>query len=80
MSLSKLGEIPFVQEVIACTKAISGRIPECDTAIELGGEDAKIIYLSGGIEQRMNTACAGGYRGIHRSDGLSAADGPCGSE
>lgn len=60
LSLSKLGEIPFVQEVIACTRAISGRIPECDTAIELGGEDAKIIYLSGGIEQRMNTACAGG--------------------
>lgn len=60
LSLSKLGEIPFVQEVIACTKAISERIPQCDTAIELGGEDAKIIYLSGGIEQRMNTACAGG--------------------
>lgn len=60
LSLSKLGGIPFVQEVIACTKAIGELIPECDTAIELGGEDAKIIYLSGGIEQRMNTACAGG--------------------
>lgn len=60
LSLSKLGEIPFVQEVIACTRAISERIPQCDTAIELGGEDAKIIYLSGGVEQRMNTACAGG--------------------
>ncbi|WP_052087847.1 2-hydroxyacyl-CoA dehydratase [Paenibacillus wynnii] len=60
LSLSKLGGIPFIQEVIACTKAIHERIPECDTAIELGGEDAKIIYLSGGIEQRMNNACAGG--------------------
>ncbi|MEK5447609.1 2-hydroxyacyl-CoA dehydratase [Paenibacillus sp. FSL R7-0331] len=60
MSLSKLGGVPFVQEVIACTKAISELIPQCDTAIELGGEDAKIIYLNGGIEQRMNTACAGG--------------------
>ncbi|SEU29003.1 CoA-substrate-specific enzyme activase, putative [Paenibacillus sp. NFR01] len=60
LSLSKLGGVPFVQEVIACTKAISELIPQCDTAIELGGEDAKIIYLSGGIEQRMNTACAGG--------------------
>ncbi|GGG10173.1 2-hydroxyglutaryl-CoA dehydratase [Paenibacillus albidus] len=60
LSLSKLGGVPFVQEVIACTKAIRGRIPQCDTAIELGGEDAKIIYLSGGVEQRMNTACAGG--------------------
>ncbi|WP_339174383.1 acyl-CoA dehydratase activase-related protein [Paenibacillus sp. FSL H7-0943] len=60
LSLSKLGGVPFIQEVIACTKAISALIPECDTAIELGGEDAKIIYLRGGIEQRMNTACAGG--------------------
>jgi len=60
LSLSKLGGVPFVQEVIACTTAINERIPQCDTAIELGGEDAKIIYLSGGIEQRMNNACAGG--------------------
>lgn len=60
LSLSKLGGVPFVQEVIACTQAIRELIPLCDTAIELGGEDAKIIYLSGGIEQRMNTACAGG--------------------
>ncbi|KAA8997139.1 2-hydroxyacyl-CoA dehydratase [Paenibacillus spiritus] len=60
LSLSKLGGIPFVQEVIACTKAIYELLPDCDTAIELGGEDAKIIYLSGGVEQRMNNACAGG--------------------
>lgn len=60
LSLSRLGGIPFVQEVIACTKAIGELLPSCDTAIELGGEDAKIIYLTGGIEQRMNNACAGG--------------------
>ncbi|AHV95518.1 2-hydroxyacyl-CoA dehydratase [Paenibacillus sabinae] len=60
LSLSKLGDVPFVQEVIACTKAIGELLPSCDTAIELGGEDAKLIYLSGGIEQRMNNACAGG--------------------
>ncbi|WP_379128667.1 acyl-CoA dehydratase activase-related protein [Paenibacillus sp. sgz500958] len=60
LSLSKLAGVPFVQEVIACTTAISEIIPQVDTAIELGGEDAKIIYLSGGIEQRMNNACAGG--------------------
>ncbi|SDF64621.1 CoA-substrate-specific enzyme activase, putative [Fontibacillus panacisegetis] len=60
LALSELSKIDFLQEVVACTKAIRLRIPECDTAIELGGEDAKIIYFTGGIEQRMNNACAGG--------------------
>ncbi|WP_410829545.1 acyl-CoA dehydratase activase-related protein [Paenibacillus nanchangensis] len=60
LSLAKLAGITFVQEVIACTRAIRGRLPGCDTAIELGGEDAKIIYFTGGVEQRMNNACAGG--------------------
>jgi predicted CoA-substrate-specific enzyme activase len=52
--------LPFIQEVIACTNAIERFIPETDVAIELGGEDAKITYLSGGVEQRMNGTCAGG--------------------
>lgn len=52
--------LPFVQEVIAGTKAIETFIPQTDVAIELGGEDAKISYFSGGIEQRMNGTCAGG--------------------
>lgn len=52
--------IPFVQEVIAGTKAIEKLIPETDIAIELGGEDSKITYLRGAIEQRMNSICAGG--------------------
>ncbi len=52
--------VPFVQEVIASKTAIETFIPQTDVAIELGGEDAKIIYLRGGIEQRMNGECAGG--------------------
>lgn len=60
LKLAELAGIPFLQEVVACTKAIQRLAPETDTAIELGGEDAKIIYLRGGIEQRMNNACAGG--------------------
>src|SRR5690606_33621626 len=50
----------FIQEVIAGTTAIKAVCPETDVAIELGGEDAKIIYLSDGMEQRMNGTCAGG--------------------
>ncbi len=52
--------IPFIQEVEAGAVAIEALIPETDVAIELGGEDAKITYLRGGIEQRMNGSCAGG--------------------
>ncbi|GAA0718133.1 2-hydroxyacyl-CoA dehydratase [Clostridium malenominatum] len=53
-------EIPFIQEVIACTKTIEKLIPMTDVAIELGGEDAKITFFRGGIDQRMNGTCAGG--------------------
>ena len=49
----------FIQE-IAGTTAIRAVCPDTDVAIELGGEDAKIIYLSDGLEQRMNGTCAGG--------------------
>ena len=52
--------MPFVQEVVATTQAVRERIPQADCVIELGGEDAKIIYLTGGLEQRMNATCAGG--------------------
>ena len=52
--------IPFEQEVLACTDAIKCFIPQTQNAIELGGEDAKITYLKGSLEQRMNGACAGG--------------------
>ena len=60
MSMAKRLDIPFVQEVIACTEAVEFHIPSTDVVIELGGEDAKVIYFQGGIEQRMNAACAGG--------------------
>ena len=61
MSLSKALNIPFVQEVISVSTALQRFAPQTDVAIELGGEDAKIIYFyDGNIEQRMNGICAGG--------------------
>lgn len=56
--------IPFIQEVVATTHAVQHDIPEADVFIELGGEDAKIVYLTGGLEQRMNATCAGGTGGF----------------
>ncbi len=58
--LSKMLGLPFVQEVIANKTAIETFLPGTDVVIELGGEDAKILYLTGGLEQRMNGTCAGG--------------------
>ena len=58
--LSQWLDISFVQEVIASKTAVETFIPRTDVAIELGGEDAKIIYFDNGIEQRMNGTCAGG--------------------
>jgi len=60
LSLSTLLDIPFEQEVIACSKAVETYIPETDVAIELGGEDAKITFYGSAVEQRMNGTCAGG--------------------
>ncbi|MEN6413827.1 MAG: acyl-CoA dehydratase activase-related protein [Veillonellales bacterium] len=60
IGISKCLELPFVQEVIACTNAVRQMIPSTDTVIELGGEDAKITYFGGTVEQRMNGVCAGG--------------------
>jgi len=60
MGLAEALGVPFVQEVIACTKTIETIIPETDVAIELGGEDAKITFLGATLEQRMNGSCAGG--------------------
>ncbi len=61
LSLAKHLEVPFVQEVIAVSGALSHYAPQTDVAIELGGEDAKIIYFDrGSVEQRMNGICAGG--------------------
>ncbi len=61
LTLAKHLEIPFVQEVIAVSTALTFYAPQTDVAIELGGEDAKIIYFeNGNVEQRMNGICAGG--------------------
>ena len=61
LTLAKHLKVPFVQEVVAVSTALQDYAPQTDVAIELGGEDAKIIYFEGGnIEQRMNGVCAGG--------------------
>ncbi|MCI8394400.1 MAG: 2-hydroxyglutaryl-CoA dehydratase [Bacilli bacterium] len=60
ISLANHLQVSFVQEVIACKKAVENNPRNIDVAVELGGEDAKIIYFQGGIEQRMNGSCAGG--------------------
>ena len=60
MSAAKFLGIPFIQEVISCKRAVEKYLPETDVVIELGGEDAKIIYFDKFIEQRMNGTCAGG--------------------
>ena len=60
LTLSKHLGIPFVQEVVAVATSLKDYAPQTDVAIELGGEDAIIIYFTGGIDQRMNGICAGG--------------------
>ncbi|MDD3338242.1 MAG: acyl-CoA dehydratase activase-related protein [Lachnospiraceae bacterium] len=61
LTLAKHLQVPFVQEVIAVASSLKELAPQTDVAIELGGEDAKIIYFEGGsVEQRMNGICAGG--------------------
>ena len=60
LTLSGHLNVPFTQEVVAVATALQDYAPQTDVAIELGGEDAKIIYFTGGIDQRMNGICAGG--------------------
>jgi len=60
LGVSKASDIPFVQEVYATAAVVQAHIPDADAVIELGGEDAKIIFLTGGLEERMNGSCAGG--------------------
>ena len=61
VALAKAIGVEFIQEVVATANAVEATAPQTDVAIELGGEDAKIIYFEGGnIEQRMNGVCAGG--------------------
>lgn len=60
LGLSERSNLPFVQEVQSAYVAIKELYPQADSAIELGGEDAKIIFITGGLEERMNGQCAGG--------------------
>ncbi len=60
MGMAESAKMAFVQEVYATRTAVKRFIPEADVVIELGGEDAKILFLDGGMEVRMNGSCAGG--------------------
>ena len=60
LTLATYLNVPFTQEVVAVSTALQDYAPQCDVAIELGGEDAKIIYFTNGVDQRMNGICAGG--------------------
>ncbi len=60
MGIAQRIGLPFVQEVVACAAAVRRLIPQTTTAVELGGEDAKITYFGDAPEQRMNGVCAGG--------------------
>ena len=60
INLAKALGMEFVQEVVAVATALKHEAPQTDVAIELGGEDTKIIYFTDGLEERMNGVCAGG--------------------
>ena len=60
MGIAQRLQLPFVQEVIAAATAVKKLIPQTDTMVELGGEDAKIMYFGSAPEERMNGVCAGG--------------------
>lgn len=60
MGLAQAAQVPFVQEVFATGEVVRRLEPDTSVVIELGGEDAKIIFFDGGIDQRMNGSCAGG--------------------
>lgn len=60
LGIANSANLPFVQEVYSAFIAVNKTYPDADVVVELGGEDAKIIFLTGGVEQRMNGSCAGG--------------------
>ncbi len=64
MRIAELLGMPFVQEVVALKRSMEVFEPACDVVLEMGGEDTKLVYLSGTFEQRMNTVCAGGTGGF----------------
>lgn len=60
LGMAKAAGLPFIQEVFATGEVVKRTAPDTDAVIELGGEDAKIIFFTGGLEERMNGSCAGG--------------------
>lgn len=60
LGVAKAADLPFIQEVFATGEVVKKSVPDTDVVIELGGEDAKIIFFTGGLEERMNGSCAGG--------------------
>lgn len=60
MGLAQAAQLPFVQEVYATAEAVHLLAPDTGLVIELGGEDAKVIFFAGGVDERMNGTCAGG--------------------
>ncbi len=60
LGLAKAAGLPFVQEVFATGQVVEVLEPETDVVVELGGEDAKVIFFRGGMDERMNGSCAGG--------------------
>ena len=60
LGLAESAGVPFVQEVFATGEVVRALEPDASAVVELGGEDAKIIFFDGGIDERMNGSCAGG--------------------
>lgn len=60
LGLAKTANLPFIQEVFATGGVVEALNPETDVVVELGGEDAKVIFFRGGMDERMNGTCAGG--------------------
>ena len=60
LGLAEAADIPFIQEVFATGEVVKLKEPDTSCVIELGGEDAKIIFFEGGLDERMNGSCAGG--------------------
>lgn len=64
MRVAELFDVPFVQEAVALKHAVEHFLPGTDVVLEMGGEDTKLVYLTGVAEQRMNNLCAGGTGGF----------------
>jgi activator of 2-hydroxyglutaryl-CoA dehydratase len=69
IGISQKLALPFVQEVIAGVESVTAFIPQTDIVIELGGEDAKITFFDGSIDQRMNETCASGPGAVQKESG-----------